>query len=86
LFLGYVGTNYTLSHNKPYLNFITEYLHSVSFKIKSIKCLIRAKNYIAKYKSYESWKFKSVVKFYVPTFTDPRGVGRGFPETFGNLL
>jgi len=45
---GHVSTNYTLSYNKSYLNFKTEYLHSVSFKIKPIKYLMRVKNYIAK--------------------------------------
>jgi len=44
---GLVGTNYTTSHNRPFLSTATEYLWSVTCSIKSIKCLIRVAKFMA---------------------------------------
>jgi len=44
---GYVGINYTPSHNWPFPSAVTEYLWCVTYTIKPIKCLIRVANLMA---------------------------------------
>ena len=62
--IGYVGTNYTLSHNMSYLSTEVEYFHSVTCIVKPTKCLISAENFIVT----ELWntKFEKVSNFYFP--------------------
>ena len=67
--IGYVGTNFTLSHNNMlrYWN----YLHSITYIIykanyMSDTCRKYSHSLIVS-KNYEPWKLEKLGKFYVPT-------------------